>query len=46
MHEAVGAAPGPDGQVVHVLQRGYSLRDRTIRPAMVMVGNGEAAPTG
>ena len=43
-HEAVGAAPGPDGQVVHLLQRGYMLRDRIIRPAMVMVGNGEAAP--
>lgn len=43
-HEAVGAAPGPEGTVVHLLQRGYSLRDRVIRPAMVMVGNGEDAP--
>ena len=40
-HEAVGAAPGPEGMVVHLLQRGYTLRDRVIRPAMVMVGNGE-----
>jgi len=40
-HEAVGAAPGPEGQVVHLLQRGYMLRDRVIRPAMVMVGNGD-----
>ena len=40
-HEAVGAAPGPEGVVVHLLQRGYTLRDRVIRPAMVMVGNGE-----
>ena len=43
-HEAVGAAPGPEGIVVHVLQRGYTLRDRVIRPAMVMVGNGADAP--
>jgi len=43
-HEAVGAAAGPDGQVVHLLQRGYTLRERVIRPAMVMVGNGEDAP--
>src|SRR5690606_3738909 len=43
-HEAVGQAPGPDGQVVDVLQRGFRLRDRVIRPAMVMVGNGAEAP--
>lgn len=43
-HEAVGHAPGPEGQVVHLLQRGYVLRDRIIRPALVMVGSGEAAP--
>jgi molecular chaperone GrpE len=42
-HEAVGAAPGPENQVVHLLQRGYTLRDRVVRPAMVMVGNGEDA---
>ncbi|MDA1010332.1 MAG: nucleotide exchange factor GrpE [Chloroflexi bacterium] len=43
-HEAVGPAPGPDGQVVHLLQRGYVMKDRIIRPAMVMVGNGEDTP--
>jgi len=43
-HEAIGSAAGPDGQVVHLLQRGFMLNDRTIRPAMVMVGNGEDAP--
>jgi molecular chaperone GrpE len=42
-HEAVGAAAGPEGQVVHLLQRGYVLNERVIRPAMVMVGNGEDA---
>lgn len=44
-HEAVGRAPGPEGQVVQLLQRGYTLRDRVIRPAMVMVGSGEDAST-
>jgi len=43
-HEAVGGAPGPDGQVVHLLRRGYTLKGQVVRPAMVMVGNGEAAP--
>ncbi len=41
-HEAVGPAPGPEGQVVHLVQRGYMLGDRVIRPAMVMVGSGQA----
>lgn len=45
-HEAVGSAPGPEGQVVHLLQRGYVLRERVVRPAMVMVGNGEGASAG
>lgn len=40
-HEAVGAAPGPEGRVVHIVQRGYMLQDRVIRAAMVLVGNGE-----
>ena len=40
-HEAVGSAPGPEGQVVHLLQRGYLVRDRVLRPALVMVGSGE-----
>jgi len=43
MHEAVGQAPGPEGQVVHLLRRGYTLKGNVIRPAMVMVGNGDNA---
>ncbi|MQC16639.1 MAG: nucleotide exchange factor GrpE [Chloroflexi bacterium] len=43
-HEAVGSAAGPDGLVVHLLQRGYVLKDRVVRPAIVMVGNGEDEP--
>ncbi len=42
-HEAVGEkapSPGhdiPDGNIVEVLQDGYLLKDRVLRPAMVMV---------
>lgn len=42
-HEAVGAAPGPEGQVVTLLRRGYTLHGYVVRPAMVMVGNGDGA---
>lgn len=42
-HESVGAAPGPEGEVVAVLRRGFALHERVVRPAMVMVGNGEGA---
>jgi molecular chaperone GrpE len=37
-HEAVGKQPGEDGKVVHVLQKGYLLGDKVLRPAMVIVG--------
>ncbi|MDE3094696.1 MAG: nucleotide exchange factor GrpE [Chloroflexota bacterium] len=42
-HEAVSQAPGEDGKVVAVVQKGYRLGDRVIRPAMVVVGQGMAA---
>lgn len=42
-HEAVGQAPGPEGTVVHLARKGYAVGDRVIRPAMVLVGNGEDA---
>jgi molecular chaperone GrpE len=38
-HEAVGKQPGDEGKVLHVLQKGYLLGDRVIRPAMVIVGD-------
>ena len=41
LHEAVGQAAGEEGKVVRVLQKGYMIGDRVIRPAMVMVGNGQ-----
>jgi molecular chaperone GrpE len=40
VHEAIGEDIGEEGKVVRVLQKGYKMGDRVIRPAMVMVGNG------
>lgn len=38
-HEAVGMLPDTEKDVVgQVLQKGYTLNDRTLRPAIVMVG--------
>src|SRR5207302_882304 len=38
-HEAVGQQPGDEGKVLHVVQKGYQLGDKVIRPAMVIVGS-------
>jgi molecular chaperone GrpE len=46
LHEAVSQEPSPDvpeGQVVRQLRRGYKLRDRLLRPAMVVVSKGPSA---
>lgn len=43
-HQAVVELPGtgaPAGQVVQVIQPGYLLHDRLLRPAMVAVSSGE-----
>ena len=45
-HEAIVNVPGtgrPEGAIVDVIRRGYSLRDRVLRPALVAVA---AAPDG
>lgn len=42
-HEAVGEQPGDEGRVLHVAQKGYLLGGKVIRPAMVIVGNGQQA---
>ena len=42
VHEAIGEDIGAQGEVVRVLQKGYKMGDRVIRPAMVMVGNGQS----
>lgn len=41
VHEAISEAPGEPGTVVSVVQKGYTLGDRVIRPAMVIVGTGQ-----
>lgn len=41
-HQAMGTAPGAAGMVVAVLQPGYRLGGRLLRPAMVLLGQGEA----
>jgi len=48
-HEAIATVPGTgrrEGEIVDVVRRGYLLRDRVIRPALVAVAAGEAAPDG
>ncbi len=51
-HEAVASVPGsghPDGSIVGELRRGYRLRDRVLRPALVAVaagGNPPSTPSG
>lgn len=42
LHEAIGVEAAPDmepGSISRVLQRGYKLHDRLLRPAKVMVNN-------
>ena len=41
LHEAAMHGKGKEGIVMEELQKGYKLHDRVIRPAMVVVGNGE-----
>ena len=46
-HEAIANVPNtgqPEGSIVDVVRRGYRLRDRVIRPALVAVAAGD--PTG
>jgi len=42
LHEAATHGKGKEGIVIEELQRGYKLHDRVLRPAMVVVGKGEA----
>ncbi len=45
-HEAIASVPGtghPDGAIVEEVRRGYRLRDRVIRPALVAVASGDGA---
>jgi molecular chaperone GrpE len=38
VHEAVGVQEGPDGKIFDVMQMGYTLNGKLIRPAKVIVG--------
>lgn len=40
VHEAVAQVTGEENRVLSVVQKGYRLGDRVIRPAMVVVGQG------
>ncbi|MGE0675162.1 MAG: nucleotide exchange factor GrpE [Methylibium sp.] len=41
VHEAVTFGPGEENKVIAVVQKGYRLGGRVIRPAMVVVGRRE-----
>ena len=41
VHEAVTFGPGEDNKVISVVQKGYRLGGRVLRPAMVIVGKQE-----
>jgi molecular chaperone GrpE len=48
-HEAIAQVPAPgrhDGEIVEEVRRGYRLRDRVIRPALVAVAQGRGSGTG
>ena len=45
LHEAVAKQPGEEGKVLHVVQKGYKLADRVVRPAMVIVGEAPTVPS-
>ena len=44
-HQAVSDVDGEAGVVVEVVQRGYTVGGRLLRPALVTVGNGNVAAT-
>lgn len=48
-HEAIANVPAPgrrDGEIVEEVRRGYRLRDRVIRPALVAVAQGSGSGAG
>ena len=48
-HDAIANVPGTgraDGEIVEEVRRGYRLRDRVLRPALVAVATGDPAPRG
>lgn len=45
MHQAISTVPSefPEGTVAQTLQKGYTIADRVLRPALVMVSSGQTA---
>lgn len=41
LHEAMMQGEGEEGMVIKELEKGYKFRDKVLRPAKVVVGNGE-----
>lgn len=49
LHQAMFEVPGtgqPAGTVVQVLEAGYTISDRLLRPALVAIAKADAAPSG
>jgi molecular chaperone GrpE len=48
VHEALLSQPSdaPEGSVIEVIQKGYTLGDRVLRPARVVVASPKEAPDG
>lgn len=49
LHQAMFEVPGsgqPTGTVVQVLEAGYTINDRLLRPALVGIAKAEAGPSG
>lgn len=44
-HEGVRQDKGPEGMVIQEFQKGYTLNGKLLRPAKVVVGNGEEEKT-
>ncbi|SHI16379.1 nucleotide exchange factor GrpE [Pollutimonas bauzanensis] len=44
-HQAISTVPSslPEGSVVQLLQKGYTIAERVLRPALVMVSSGQSA---
>ena len=43
-HEALGQAPGPQGEIVAELRRGYLSNGRVLRASQVLIGAGQPGP--
>jgi molecular chaperone GrpE len=45
VHQAISAVPSalPEGTVVQLLQKGYTIAERVLRPALVMVSSGQSS---